>query len=63
LEEILLTIAFELGGRAGVRLTAELGLLAGRDALLSCIKNTSFADASWRENHVTSWGFGLPLKH
>lgn len=35
LEEALLAIVFELGGRAGARLAAELGLLAERDALLA----------------------------
>jgi transposase len=39
LEEALLAIAFELGGRAGARLAAELGLVVGRDALLSRAKN------------------------
>ena len=34
MEEALLAIVFELGGRAGARLAAELGLLVGRDALL-----------------------------
>ncbi len=43
LEDALLAIAFELGGRAGARLAAELGLLAGRDALLRRIKNTGIA--------------------
>jgi len=38
MEEALLAIAFELGGRAGARLAAELGLAAGRDALLERIK-------------------------
>lgn len=37
---ILWLIAFELGGRAGARLAAELGLTAGRDALLERIKGT-----------------------
>jgi transposase len=46
LEETLLAIAFELlGGRAGARLAAELGLLAGRDALLSRIKNAGLVGA------------------
>ncbi len=35
LEKALLAIVLELGGRAGARLAAELGLLIGRDALLS----------------------------
>ena len=41
LEEALLAVALELGGRAGARLAAELGLLAGRDALLSRAKRTA----------------------
>ena len=43
MEETLLAIAFELGGRAGARLAGELGLLAGRDALISRIKNAGLA--------------------
>ena len=39
LEEALLAIAFELGGRAGARLAAEPGLVVGRDALLKRIKD------------------------
>ena len=35
LEGALLAIVMELGGRAGARLAEELGLLVGRDALLS----------------------------
>ena len=35
LEEALLATVLELGGRAGARLAAELGLLVGREALLS----------------------------
>ncbi len=35
MEEALLAIVLELGGRAGARLAAELGLLVGRDALLT----------------------------
>lgn len=38
LEEALLAIVVELGGRAGARLAEELGLLVGRDALLGRIK-------------------------
>jgi transposase len=38
LEEALLAIALELGGRAGARLAAELGSVAARDALLRRIK-------------------------
>lgn len=34
LEEALLAIVFELGGRAGARLAEQLGLMVGRDALL-----------------------------
>jgi transposase len=45
LEETLLAIVLELGGRAGARLAAELGLLAGRDALLSRAKRAAPADA------------------
>lgn len=41
LEETLRAIAFELGGRAGARLAAELGLLLGRDALLERIRCSS----------------------
>jgi transposase len=40
LEEALLAIALELGGRAGARLAAELGIVAARDALLRRIKAT-----------------------
>jgi transposase len=39
LEKALLAIVFELGGRAGSRLAAELGLVAGRDALLRRAKS------------------------
>ena len=39
LDGALLAILMELGGRAGARLAAELGLLVGRDALLSRAKN------------------------
>ena len=38
LEEALLAIVLELGGRAGARLAAELGILVGRDALLARAK-------------------------
>src|SRR5215208_6103509 len=38
LEEALLAIALELGGRAGARLTLELGIVAARDTLLKRIK-------------------------
>ncbi len=41
LEEALLAIVLELGGRAGARLAAELGLLAGRDALLSLARRAA----------------------
>lgn len=39
LEEALLAIILELGGRAGARLAAELGLVVGRDFLLRRAKN------------------------
>lgn len=45
LEDALLAIVLELGGRAGARLAADLGLLAGRDALLSRAKRAAMADA------------------
>ena len=38
LEEALLAIALELGGRAGARLALELGIVTARDALLKRIK-------------------------
>jgi transposase len=38
LEEALLAIALELGGRAGARLALELGIVAARDTLLRRIK-------------------------
>ena len=38
LEEALLAIALELGGRAGARLALELGIVAARDTLLKRIK-------------------------
>ena len=41
LEEALLAIVLELGGRAGARLAAELGILTGRDALLSRAKRAA----------------------
>jgi transposase len=41
LEEALLAIVLELGGRAGARLAHELGLLVGRDALLSRAKRAA----------------------
>ena len=44
MEEALLAIALELGGRAGTRLVAELGLLTGRDALLERAKGAPPAD-------------------
>jgi transposase len=40
LEEALLAIVLELGGRAGARLAEELGLVVGRDALLRRAKST-----------------------
>jgi transposase len=45
LETALLAIVTELGGRAGARLAFELGLLVGRDALLSRAKRAAPADA------------------
>jgi transposase len=45
LEMGLLAIVTELGGRAGARLAFELGLLVGRDALLSRAKRAVPADA------------------
>jgi transposase len=45
LEEALLAIVFELGGRAGARLAAELGLVVGRDALLRRAKGAPLRDA------------------
>lgn len=39
LEEALLAIALELGGRAGARLALELGIVAARDTLLRRIKD------------------------
>ncbi len=44
LEGALLAIMLELGGRAGARLAAELGLVVGRDALLSRAKSAPLAD-------------------
>ena len=44
LEEALLAIVLELGGRAGARLAAELGLVVGRDTLLSRAKSTPLPD-------------------
>jgi transposase len=44
LEKALLAIVLELGGRAGARLAAELGLLVGRDALLQRAKGAPPAD-------------------
>src|SRR5215212_7217037 len=46
LEEALLAIVLELGGRAGSRLAAELGLVVGRDALLSRAKDASLPDSA-----------------
>ncbi len=45
LEEALLAIVLGLGGRAGARLATELGLLAGRDALLWRAKRATASDA------------------
>jgi transposase len=44
LEEVLLTIALELGGRAGARLALELGIVAARDTLLKRIKAASLPE-------------------
>lgn len=44
LEEALLAIVFELGGRAGARLAEELGLVVGRDALLRRAKRSPLPD-------------------
>jgi transposase len=44
LEEALLAIVFELGGRAGCRLAKELGLVVGRDALLRRAKRSPLTD-------------------
>jgi transposase len=44
LEEALLAIALELGGRAGARLALELGIVAARDALLRRIKGASLPE-------------------
>jgi transposase len=46
LEKALLSIAFELGGRAGARLARELGLLVGRDALLGRVKSAPLSDTA-----------------
>ena len=44
LEGTLLAIVLELGGRAGARLAEELGLVVGRDALLSRAKGAPIPD-------------------
>lgn len=44
LEEALLAIVLEPGGRAGARLAEELGLVVGRDALLRRAKSTPLPD-------------------
>ncbi len=44
LEEALLAIVFELGGRAGARLVEGLGLVVGRDALLRRAKGAPLPD-------------------
>ena len=44
LEEALLAIALELGGRAGARLALELGIVAARDAFLRKIKAAPLAE-------------------
>ena len=48
LEETLLAIAVKLGGEAGARLAAELGLLVGPDALLSRARRASPAGDAGR---------------
>jgi len=45
LEGALLAIVLKLGGRAGARLAAELGLLVGRDALLVRAKGAPLRDS------------------
>ena len=45
LEGGLLAIVLELGGRAGARLAAELGLVVGRDALLRRAKSAPLRDS------------------
>jgi transposase len=45
LEEVLLSIAFELGGEAGARLARELGLLVSPEALLERIRRAPRCDA------------------
>ena len=44
LEEALLAIALELGGRAGARLALELGIVAARDTLLRRIRGASLPE-------------------
>ena len=44
LDEALLAIVLELGGRTGARLAAELGLVVGRDALVSRAKGAAPRD-------------------
>jgi transposase len=44
LEEALLAIALELGGRAGARLALELGIVAARDTLLRRVKGASLPE-------------------
>jgi transposase len=46
LEEALLAVVLELGGRAGARLAEELGLIVGRDALLSRAERATPAEAA-----------------
>jgi hypothetical protein len=48
LEEALVAIALELGGRAGARLALELGIVAARDALLRRIKAVPLPEAKPR---------------
>ena len=46
LREALSLIGFALGGRAGVRLACELGLVASRDTLLRHVRRTPLPEAS-----------------
>jgi len=48
--EALMLIALTLGGRAGARLAVDLGLLAGRDALLNLVRSAD--DAAWERVRV-----------
>ena len=56
--EALLLVALALGGRAGARLAVELGLVAGRDALLERVKNADpFATEKVRVLGVDDFAF------